>query len=146
MLRFEKSDRDFLGGWTAQGSARVSSTEVANMQKAVIRAIQERAVGDPLGEDETRAQFESYLSGLSVPGEEHICASGKRGVRTLHRFGACHLLPDVDYGRYTYSGTDIPLKSEFDVICTLCSKKVVSRPNESSGSQVSSSTSEGELQ
>ena len=119
MLRFEKSDRDFLGGWTAQGSARVSSTEVANMQKAVMRATQERVDSG---------------------------ASGKRGVRTLHRLGACYPLPDVDYGRYTYSGTDIPLKSEFDVICTLCWKKVWSRPNESSGSQVSSSTSEGELQ
>ena len=49
---FEKSDRDFLGGWAAQGSdwnARVSRTRVAIIQKAVIRAIHERASGDPLG-------------------------------------------------------------------------------------------------
>ena len=52
LLGFEKSDRDFLGGWAAQGSdryARVSRTRVANMQKAVIRAIHESANVDPLG-------------------------------------------------------------------------------------------------
>ena len=41
MLGYEKSDRDFLGGWTAQGIdryARVSRTKVTNMQKAVVRA------------------------------------------------------------------------------------------------------------
>ena len=182
------------------------------MQKAVIRALQEQAEGDPLGEAETTAQLETYLSGRSVPDEvrrkylerlsskrstevlrnqqelavevveeeleEHpiadpevadgipridkrriandartailgenpraqremirsslpegfyICVSGKRSVRTLHQLGACYLLLDVDYARYSYAGTVMPLKSEFDVVCT--------------ASQVSSSTSEGE--
>ena len=69
LLGLEKSDRDYLGGWTAQGSdryARVSRTKIMNMQKEVIRA-QERAEDDPLGEDETKSQLEAYLSGLSVP-------------------------------------------------------------------------------
>ena len=72
MLGFEKTDRDFPGGWTAQGSdryARVSRTRIQNMQKAAVRTAQEQADGDPLGEGETRTQFESYLLGLSVPVE-----------------------------------------------------------------------------
>ena len=39
------------------------------MQKAVIRALQEQAEGDPLGKAETTAQLETYLSGGSVPDE-----------------------------------------------------------------------------
>ena len=42
-LGFEKSQRDFLGGWSAQGSGQVrtdrQNSESENMQKAVIRAI-----------------------------------------------------------------------------------------------------------
>ena len=198
------------------------------MQKAVIRALQEQAEGDPLGEAETTAQLATYLSGRSVPDEarrkylerltskrstevlrnqqelavevveeeleEHpiadpevadgipridkrriandartailgenpraqreiirfslpegfyICVSGKRSVRTLHQLGACNLLPDVDYARYYNAGAVTPLKSDFDVVCTLCSRKGVNKTNESSESQVSSSTSEGESQ
>ena len=52
------------------------------MQKAVIRAVQERADCDPLGEDETAAQFESYFSGRSVPEEERQrCAERLRSKR-----------------------------------------------------------------
>ena len=39
-----------------------------------------------------------------------------------------------------------PLKTDFDVVSALCAEKGVSRPNESSDSQVSSSTSDAELQ
>ena len=59
--------------------------------------------------------------------------------------GACYLMPDVDYVRYPCAGTVMPLRSEFDVVCTLCARKGVRKPDESSESQVSSSTSEGEL-
>ena len=82
----------------------------------------------------------------TLPDGFYICASGKRGVRTLHRLGACYLLPDVDYGRKTYSGTEMPLKTMFDAVCTLCAKKGVSRPNESSESQSFTSSSEAGLE
>ena len=39
-------------------------------KRQVRRAIQGRAGVDPLGEDETSSQLESYLSGLSVPDDE----------------------------------------------------------------------------
>ena len=34
----------------------------------------------------------------------YVCLSGKRGIRTLHRLGACYALPDVDYLHYEFVG------------------------------------------
>ena len=56
LLGFEKSQRDFLGGWSAQGSDRyapVAKLRVENMQKAVSKAIHSGASEDALGESET---------------------------------------------------------------------------------------------
>ena len=96
-----------------------------------------------LGEN-PKARREQIRS--TLPDGFYIGLSGKRGVRTLHRLGACYLLLDVDYGLYIFAGTDMPLKTEFDVVCTLCAKKGLSCHNGSSESQVSSSTSDSELQ
>ena len=112
----------------ADGIPRIDKRRTANDARTAI-----------LGEI-PRAQREMIRS--SLPEGFYICVSGKRSVRTLHQLGACYLLPDVDYARYSYSGTVMPLKSEFDVVCTLCSRKGVNKTNESSESQVSSSKSE----
>ena len=50
----------------------------------------------------------------------YVCYSGKKSIRTLHKLGLCYALPDVDYIRYEYMGTDFPAGA-FDVICKLCS-------------------------
>ena len=50
ILGFDKSQRDFLGGWSAQGSdryARVAKLRVENMWKAVTKAIHSRGSRDP---------------------------------------------------------------------------------------------------
>ena len=63
VIGFSKEDRDYLGGWSAQGSdryARVAIGRISNMQKSVISAIHAKT-SDPLGEDETLSEMETYL-------------------------------------------------------------------------------------
>ena len=72
-LGFEKSQRDFLGGWSAQGSdryARIAKLRIGNMQKAVIRAIHSYEPEDPLGEAETSLALDEHMKGLGLPEEQ----------------------------------------------------------------------------
>ena len=72
-LGFEKSQRDFLGGWSAQGSdkyARIAKLRVGNMQKAVIRAIHTYDQEDPLGEAETSLALDEHMKGLGLREEQ----------------------------------------------------------------------------
>ena len=57
----------------------------------------------------------------------------------------CHMFPGIDYVRYQFMGRLMPLISEFDGVCKLCSKKGSVRIRESSGTETSSSTSQGEI-
>ena len=71
VLGFEKSQRDFLGGWSAHGSdryARIAKLRVGNMQKAAIRAIHSYDQEDPLGEAET--SLARHMKGLGLPEEQ----------------------------------------------------------------------------
>ena len=54
-LKYEKSQRDFLGGWSARGSdvyARIARVRIGNLQNAVISALQSTALHDPIAESE----------------------------------------------------------------------------------------------
>ena len=55
------------------------------------------------------------------------------------------MIPGIDCFRYQCLGQLMPSISEFDGVCKLCSKKGSVRIHESSGTEASSSTSEGEI-
>ena len=85
-LGFEKSVRDFLGGWSAQASeryARIEAQRIRNMQRTVVAELQKDLV-DPLAEAETLVQFDGFLAEQGVPEEERSrCVKLlERGVRT----------------------------------------------------------------
>ena len=90
-------------------------------------------------------KWPGLASGRTFPqGFFYICPSGKRSIRTVHRLGACYALPDIDCLRWSYSGTNMPKSSEYDVVCTLCSRQGVASSTVSSGTESSSSTIEVE--
>ena len=94
-----------------------------------------------LGENpkERRAQLREALA----PGF-YICRSGKKKIRTLHRLGACSMVPDVDYHNFTYAGLFLPRALEYDCIYKLCSARgVTAERDDSSQSQRSSSSAFG---
>ena len=67
-LGFEKSVRDFLGGWSAQASeryARIAAQRFRNMQRTVVAQLQ-KGLFDPLAEAETLAQLDEFLYGVAV--------------------------------------------------------------------------------
>ena len=66
---YPKADRDYLGGWSAQGRdryARVSVLRITNMQRAVVSALGKPECEDPLGEAETVQQYEIFLKSQGV--------------------------------------------------------------------------------
>ena len=74
-LDFDKSGRDYLGGWAAKGSdlyARVARLKITNIQRAVVRTVNENAAGDHLGEAETTAQLEVYMTLRNAPPQSVI--------------------------------------------------------------------------
>ena len=73
----------------------------------------------------------------------YVCYSGKKSIRTLHKLGMCYALPDVDYIRYEYMGTDFPAGA-YDVICKLCSRKNIANPDDGSDHAFTSSSTDGE--
>ena len=81
-LGFEKSVRDFLGGWSTQTSeryARIAAQRIRNMQRTVVAEVQKDLV-DPLAEAETLVQFDGFFSEQGVPEEER-----SRCVKLLER-------------------------------------------------------------
>ena len=75
----------------------------------------------------------------------YVSASGRSATRILHFLGDCYMIPGIDYFRYQYLERVMPSISEFDGLCKLCSKKGSVRVHESSGTETSSSTSQGEI-
>ena len=88
-----------------------------------------------LNPKESRAKLRA-----SLPSGFYICLSGKQSIRTLHRLGSCYALPNIDYLRWSYSGVDMPKPTDYDVVCTLCSRQGVASSVLSSGTESSSST------
>ena len=69
-LGIQKSDRDFLEGWSAKGNdnnTRTAQHKIQNMQRPVRRKIRSSPQRDPLGEAETVTQLKQYLSSRKVP-------------------------------------------------------------------------------
>ena len=161
ILNFPKPQRDFLGGWNPQASdryARTARRTITVMQKAVVRAIHSRKT-DPLSEQDLAEHFEQYLSEQRLPQDSivqcisslrprdtlkpgfYLCRSGKKRIRTVHRLGDCFALPGVDYFDYDYLGLAMPKRTDYDVVCGLCSRKDAQHVRTgSSASQSSSST------
>ena len=64
-LGFPKEERDFLGGWSHQGSdtyARTAKLRISSMQKSVSKVIAQGPEGDRLGERESMIQLEEHLT------------------------------------------------------------------------------------
>ena len=64
-LGIPKEQRDFLGGWGAQGTkrdARVARLRITSMQKMVARMIHRSSRKDNIGETETLLQIEEYMT------------------------------------------------------------------------------------
>ena len=81
-LGFEKSVRDFLGGWSAQASeryARIAAHRIRYMQRTVVAELQKGFV-DPLAGAETLVQFDGFLSEQGAPEEKR-----SRCVKLLER-------------------------------------------------------------
>ena len=68
----------------------------------------------------------------------HVCRSGKRKIRTLHKLGLCYALPEVDY--LEFAGSSLPPVSAYDSVCKLCARKDILNADISDGSMTSSST------
>ena len=64
-LGFPKEERDFLGGWSPQGSdtySRTAKLRISSMQKAVSHVIAQGPKEDRLGERESIIQLEEHLT------------------------------------------------------------------------------------
>ena len=207
-LRYERSQRDFSGGWSARGSdacARIARVRIGNMQRAVITALQSSSP-DPIAESEITHQFVEYLTKMNVNDTQQMeilknlestfptksdatmefrdlsqeessrpdkrrkevnlrpallgpnpresrqilrdqleagfyLSYSDRKFRILHRLGSCYNLQGLDYPSYRFMGTELPPRTEYDKICSLCSRKDVrADPEDSSGTCTSSST------
>ena len=69
-LNFDKSDKDNLGGWSAQGMdvyARVARHKITTMQKAEGSTLRSQVEGDPSAETEKVLQLHVYRTQRNVP-------------------------------------------------------------------------------
>ena len=73
-------------GYGLQNRVLLHLQDEENMQKVTVKTIQE-ADGYPLGEDETTAMFETFLTGLSMAAEEQ-----RKFLNTLKRGSRVNLL------------------------------------------------------
>ena len=85
-LGFPKSERDFLGGWCAQASdryARIAIRRITNMQRAVIKALQNQS-DDPLAEEESIRDFDVFMEAQSLDAAQRtLCFESLDSVRLL---------------------------------------------------------------
>ena len=71
-LQFTKDQRNYLGGWSAEGSdryARVAVLRIRTLQGAVVKSIQTGPEGDSLGEQETHVHLQQRAEDKSIPKE-----------------------------------------------------------------------------
>ena len=70
---YQKSDRDVLGGWSAQGSdryTRLARQRISAMQVTVARSFSDQKNSDPLGEAESLQALEVHMSNRVLSREE----------------------------------------------------------------------------
>ena len=85
-LGIEKGGRDFLGGWSAQGSdcyAGAAKRRISNTQKMVINSLQQK-FHDPLAEEETLEALEDFLVSISFPCDMRTHCLGLLHSRTVN--------------------------------------------------------------
>ena len=88
VLGFSKSERDVLGGWSAEGSERYSRAakyKITNMQKPVSHSFTSADL-DPLGESDEIDALGNFLKSWDVP------EKGISRIKTL-------LVSRIFYGR-----------------------------------------------
>ena len=89
-------------------------------------------VGIPPGSGEgMEASLGMYVVSLRAKGQ----------YRCLHRVGACHLRPGVDYRRYRTLGVELPKAKDYDGDCKRCFTKGGLDPQEQGSSSTSGSSS-----
>ena len=84
-LGVPKEERDYLGGWSARGSdtyTRVAVRVISNLQRLVIRALIEQPNADPLAEEGTITQFESFLCEKGVAQADRLGCLKQVGIGT----------------------------------------------------------------
>ena len=92
-------------------------------------------VGIPPGSGEgMEASLGMYVVSLRAKGQ----------YRCLHRVGACHLRPGVDYRRYRTLGVELPKAKDYDGDCKRCFTKGGLDPQEQGSSSTSGSSSDEE--
>ena len=73
-LGVDKTERDYLGGWSAQGSdryARVAKRRISNMQKLVVKALQQEGQ-DKLAEEETIEALEEFMASTGIATDDKV--------------------------------------------------------------------------
>ena len=71
-LQFTKDQRNYLGGWSAEGSdryVRVAVLRIRTLQGAVVKSIQAGPEGDNLGEQETLVHLQQHAESKAIPEE-----------------------------------------------------------------------------
>ena len=68
-LGYQKTDRDILGGWSAQASdryTRLAKQRITVLQLAVADSFSNLAIADPLAESESLENFREYMTGIGI--------------------------------------------------------------------------------
>ena len=79
---------------------------------------------------------------VQVPSGTYVTSVRTRTrIRCLHKVGACHRVPGVDYFEYDVHGTDFPAASTFDVVCAICFPDFIAEAERGAGSGTESSSS-----
>ena len=72
----------------------------------------------------------------------YVCRAGKKRTRVLHQLGACYALPNIDYLDCTHMGEKMPSRSQYDVVCRLCTRRGIDNEQQVSSETVTSSSSD----
>ena len=79
---------------------------------------------------------------VEVPAGTYVSSVRVRSkVRRLHKVGACHRTPGVDYMEFEVHGTSFPSASCFDVVCAVCFPDFISEADGAASSGGASSSS-----
>ena len=124
VLGFNKSDRDFLGGWSAEGSqryTRIAKYKIAQMQTAVASTFRSSET-DQLAEADDIDSLADFLRSWDVP-EESIRKSQKilclRSYADLERSEPSELVPvdcDLTPGELALDNLDEVAESQLQVV------------------------------
>ena len=98
-LQFPLDQRNYLGGWSAEGSdryARVAVLRIRSLQGAVIKSIQAGPEGDPLGEQETLSHLQQYGEDKKVQPDEMVSLIRNLETWQPHREPRAAAMPEVN--------------------------------------------------